>query len=194
LQWYTAPTVANEPAIKLNSRFFATNLKAPKLYDFIAFETDQQKSLGNGKFICIYRLMGLPGNVVQLKKGVLYIDGKNADANLKLKHAYKVSSSFAASLNIDIDNNFYSYDKDSGYVNLLDEEASKAGLTRSVNEGFDAAIKERFNKGWTIDNFGPVTVPAAHYFVLGDNRHSASDSRFIGFIPIADVKGTVINR
>ena len=32
-------------------------------------------------------------------------------------------------------------------------------------------------------NFGPVTVPADSYLVLGDNRDNSADSRYIGFIP-----------
>lgn len=39
------------------------------------------------------------------------------------------------------------------------------------------------------DNFGPYTVPAGHYFVLGDNRDHSDDSRFWGPVPHSTIKG-----
>jgi len=41
------------------------------------------------------------------------------------------------------------------------------------------------------DNYGPAVVPPGNYFALGDNRDTAYDSRFWGFVPRRMVKGKI---
>lgn len=40
--------------------------------------------------------------------------------------------------------------------------------------------------------YGPVTVPDAHFFMMGDNRDDSQDSRFWGFLPQSYVKGRAL--
>jgi signal peptidase I len=42
------------------------------------------------------------------------------------------------------------------------------------------------------ETYGPVTVPAGQYFMMGDNRDDSEDSRFWGFLPENYVKGQAL--
>lgn len=44
----------------------------------------------------------------------------------------------------------------------------------------------------TRDNWGPIVVPADHYFMLGDNRDFSLDSRYWGFVPRRNIKGRAV--
>ena len=44
----------------------------------------------------------------------------------------------------------------------------------------------------TTHDWGPIVVPANHYFMMGDNRNASYDSRYWGFLPQAHVVGRPI--
>ena len=41
-------------------------------------------------------------------------------------------------------------------------------------------------------NCGPVTVPPGDLYVLGDNRPNSEDSRYFGFVPLANLQGPAV--
>ena len=91
----------------------------------------------------IKRVIGLPGDTLELRKKRVYINGTMLDEP---------------------------------YVRYLvppDEE----------NGGgeFDVRVQ-----------YGPVTVPPGHYFMMGDNRDNSQDSRYWGFMPQEYIKGKAL--
>lgn len=91
----------------------------------------------------IKRVIGLPGETVELRDKKVYIDGQPLDEP---------------------------------YVHFLEPPRGEAGM----HEVTSYDVRERY---------GPVTVPANQYFVMGDNRDNSEDSRYWGFLPRDLVKG-----
>ena len=210
---YKMPTVANEPAIKLNEQLFVSPLKKPAPYSFIVFASACQDSLLHALdtttiyhgALYLYRACGMPGDIVTMKNGVLFINNKNFDAVLNLKQQYKIDNN---SLN-QID------PKDLSTEDLQlvkDNDSAVITIDNGLKKKYEVKIKFNLlirtdtaaqtgcfkwldkNSTWTADNFGPLTVPAESYFVMGDNRHFAMDSRYTGFVKKEDSKGVVVNK
>ena len=94
----------------------------------------------------IKRVIGLPGETVELREKKVYINGNGLDES---------------------------------YVHFL----QPPGQNSEFHEITSFDVRERY---------GPVTVPADHYFVMGDNRDNSQDSRYWGFLPRDYVKGKAL--
>ena len=94
----------------------------------------------------IKRVIGLPGETVELREKKVYINGTPLDEP---------------------------------YVHFL----SPPGGPSELHEVTSFDVRERY---------GPVTVPADHYFMMGDNRDNSQDSRYWGFLPSHYVKGRAL--
>lgn len=59
----------------------------------------------------------------------------------------------------------------------------------------DLYISDATREKWkTRMDYGPVTLKADEFFVMGDNRNYSSDSRTWGVLPMKDITGRVILR
>jgi signal peptidase I len=194
---YTIPTSANEPNLKVKSMIWTSNLKTPQKFDFVCFKDAHHylKTVG----IYTFRLCGLAGDKIEIRDGVLLVNDQNVDKNLTLKHTYIMPIYPVMQLLESGDiptEDYYQIGTDSARV-FLSEALIKAKhlaakrVILAKNEA-NPAIKDVFHQDWNVDNFGPVIVPKDHYFLLGDNRENADDSRFWGFIAQDKVVSTVL--
>jgi signal peptidase I len=198
LQYFKTSAISNYPTLKQKQLFFTSNLVTPKRFDFIAYSVT---TADMGAHMRVFRVCGVPGDKLEIKNGVLYVNGENADINLPLAHYYYMTGPDYAKLNDageinEEDDVSRSPSSDSLYTYVSDKSIMKYNIKASkliLPADFkDAEIKSRFGKDWNQDNFGPVYVLKNKYFVMGDNRQSAQDSRYLGFVDEKDVVGTLL--
>ena len=110
----------------------------------------------------IKRVVGLPGDTVQMLDGVLHING----TSVKLEEALPF-----------LDQSCTDARPTDQYIETLPNGVSHEVLDHSDSNRYD--------------NTEPETVPPGHYFMMGDNRDSSNDSRTPGvsFVPLENLIG-----
>ena len=112
----------------------------------------------------IKRIVGLPGDTVQLKQGILHINGKPVKRERVDDFVVRDS----------LDNNI----RTPRFLETL-----PGGRQHYILEVTDNSV---------FDNTNLYTVPEGHYFAMGDNRDRSRDSRFlddVGYIPRQNLIG-----
>ena len=174
--------------------FFISRFRAPKRFRLIAYHAVVPVT---GTKLMIHRVCGVTGDLVEIKAGTLFVNGKDVDGELCLTHVYKISQQAAGALTFKEEDAYMIPPYyDTLYIPLEDRVVKKEQFTYSrhiLPAGLrDEAIFRVYQKNWNPDNFGPLRVPAGKVFVLGDNRGKVQDSRTLGLIDRNKVLGTVL--
>ncbi len=110
----------------------------------------------------VKRVIGLPGDTVELRRGILIINGAPQD---------------------------YSALPDAATDDLAPTERARASFARETLAGGRAHAVMAQSAMAAPRDFGPITVPADAYFIMGDNRDNSHDSRFFGCVSRREIIG-----
>lgn len=136
----------------------------PKRGDVVVFVSPYQPDeaeIGNDPTpTLVKRLVGMPGDTLFMRAGVLHVNG------LPQRQGYGADQNPKG---------------DPNEVSPLYDWQKKVQLSKSR---FGAAPAQP-----THDEWGPLVVPAGHFFMMGDNRYNSKDSRYWGLVPRENVRG-----
>lgn len=159
-------------------RIFADN---PERGDVVVFKAPPSASQDY-----IKRVIGLPGDTIQMRNGQLILNGQPVPKERVADFVYPVTPNSTCAMA------FMSTDANGKEICRYPQyrETLPGGRTYMVlDQGSNVAA----------DDTGVYTVPAGHVFLMGDNRDDSSDSRFpaiegggIGYVPIGNLQGKAV--
>ncbi|MDO8501888.1 MAG: signal peptidase I [Gemmatimonadaceae bacterium] len=131
----------------------------PQHRDVVVFKSPTQADqLWDPNPTLVKRLIGMPGDTLYMRKGVLFINGVQQ----------RQPGPVPADQVIDSIDPLFDWQKTLGL------KASRFGPAPAQP---------------THDNWGPLIVPAGHYFMMGDSRYNSKDSRYWSFVPRENIRG-----
>ena len=162
--WNYVPTGSMKPTILEGDRIFVNRLAYDLKVPFTTWHLAEWSNPERGDIVVLYspadgkrlvkRVIGVPGDVIELADNRLFINGEPARYE-PLDDAVR---------------NQIPADRRDDY-----EFASE-----QIGDGSHPVMIDPDR--WSSSTFGPVTVPAGHYYVMGDNRDNSFDSRGFGFV------------
>jgi signal peptidase I len=185
---------SSEPSLRPGKFFLTARIRKPRRFDLISYRAVVPP---RGITILTHRLCGMPGDTLEIKSGVLYVNGEDMDSELSLKHIFKIAAQNCVDLVYD-QKQAYTIPPYTNtlYISLADTYVRKLGTPCEryvLPPGLrDEDIFLAYKKNWNRDHFGPLRVPEGRWFVLGDNRGNSRDSRYLGLIEQSRFIGTVI--
>ncbi|HLP95783.1 MAG TPA: signal peptidase I [Saprospiraceae bacterium] len=141
------------------------------------------------------RIVALEGEELQIKGGQVYINGSLSEQPYQTRKHYLMSKTNYEALESKLPRPADIASMSEVWLALDDHEAEelkKMAPDLRLRDFPLADMVTIWKKDWSIHEFGPVTIPPGHVFILGDFRSNAEDSRFRGFVPLEDVHAKVI--
>ncbi|GAW95478.1 MULTISPECIES: signal peptidase I [Colwellia] len=166
--WYSVPSGSMQPTIKVGDRIVVSKMAYDLRLPFtdiilLALNTPQRGEIV--VFESKAAALRLIKRIVGLPGDVVAMNNEVIEINgLALSYSPSSKSTWSA---------------DSTSVTVTIEKL--ANIKHQINIYNTASNR--------LSNFGPITVPAGHYLVLGDNRRHSADSRVYGFVPHQELRG-----